>query len=325
MIEFYNGKNLLSKKDINGKKPKILISCGGRSTGKTTFWNSFVLNKYKGTDAQFILLYRYKYEIDNIANRFFDAVSFKFPDDNMTDKNTENLGFTYLYLNKKLCGFALAINSANNIKKYSSIFSKVKYILFDEIIPEDGRYCPNELQKLLSIYVSVARGNGKAIRDDVQMIMMCNVYTDDNLYFQKFNIKKTHENTKIQRCDGVVVEYVENNDIQKLQESDKIIQLLDDGYITGKKTTDNLSNVEKLKIGTPLFNLYCGGEVVGVYNNEDCIYVSQKTNNKPTYKYNKNEDCNYKYSSVVKMNITTLIDGNQIMFENIHIKNLIIM
>ena len=88
MINFYDGKNLLSKKDINGKKPKILISCGGRSTGKTTFWNSFVLNKYKGTDAQFILLYRYKYEIDNIANRFFDAVSFKFPDDTMTDKNT---------------------------------------------------------------------------------------------------------------------------------------------------------------------------------------------------------------------------------------------
>ena len=217
-IEFYDGNELLKKKDINNMKPRFYFSVGGRSTGKTTFWNQFLLNRFKEHSEEFVLLFRYKYMIDSVAKRFFDAVDFMFPEDSMTDKNTENLGFTYLYLNKKLCGYAIAINSADNIKNYSSIFRKVKWILFDEFIPETSPYCAKELIKFKSIYVSIARGEEKPIRDDVTFIMLANLSTMDNLYFRKFKITKTHDNTRFQRCNGCVVEYVANKEIQKLQE-----------------------------------------------------------------------------------------------------------
>lgn len=324
-IEFYTGDGLLKKKDINGKKPRFYMSVGGRSTGKTTFWNGFLLKQFINNKEQFVLFYRYKYEIDNIAKRFFGAVDFQFPDYEMTDKNTENLGFTYLFLNKKLCGYAIAINSADNIKKYSNIFKKVKWILFDEFIPETTPYCPKELKKFLSLYISIARGEGKALREDVTFIMLANLSTMDNLYFRKFKIIRTHENTRYQRCNGVVVEFVENKQIQEIQQNDIVVQLLDDGYISGLKTNDNFANVEKRKIGKPVFNFYVDNEIIGVYNNEDCLYISEKTNNKEIYKYFRNEDCDYKYSQVVKNSFQEMLDTNKVVFENIHVKNLIII
>lgn len=321
-IQFYSGEELRKKKDLDGKKPKIFMSCGGRSTGKTVDWNTYLLTEFIEKGKQFILFYRFKYEIDNIAQRFFKSIDFKFPEGEMTDKNTNNLGFTYLYYKGVLCGFACAINSANSIKKYSSMFANVNHILFDEFIPEDNRYCPDEIKKFTSLFISIARGKGKAIRDDVDIIMIANVDTNDNLYFNHMNIKKTNEKTRFQRGNGWVCEFVKNERIIEQQKENPIIKIFDNGYITGEKTNDNMANIERIKNGKPVFDIELSGEVFGVWSADNNLFIIKKKTLKNIYRIRN--DINS--INPLNENVRTIIDGHfkngTLKFENIHIKNL---
>ena len=58
----------------------------------------------------------------------------------------------------------MPLNSADSIKKYSHIFSDVDRMMFDEFQSENNDYCPNEVQKFISVLTSVARGQGKQLR-----------------------------------------------------------------------------------------------------------------------------------------------------------------
>lgn len=320
-MEYYSGKNLRNKKDLQNKKPKFLLSVGGRSTGKTVDWNSFVLNEFIKNKKQFILYYRYKYEITNIADRFFKSIDFRF-DGTMTDKNTENLGFSYLYYNDEQCGFAVAINSANNIKKFSALFENVEYIVFDEFIPEDGRYCPDEIKKFTSLYISIARGKGKTIRENLQIIMIANLDTNDNLYFHQMKIRKTNKDTRFQRGNGWVCEFVENKEVAAIQKEDPVIQLFDTGYITGEKTNDDLTNVEKIVGGLPMYDLEINGKVVGVWASLGNIYLNEQLTNKNVYCYNRFNSSEYPYNDSAKRMILSHLEKGRLKFTNLHIKNI---
>lgn len=321
-MQYYSSVELRKKKDINGKKPKILLSFGGRTTGKTTEWNNVVFNEFLKNGCQFVLLYRFKYEIDNIANRFFKSIDFLNPGHKMTDKNTNNLGFSYLFIDDKLCGFAVAINSANAIKKFSALFADVKYILFDEVIPEDGHYCDREIKKFTSIYTSIARGHGKPIRDDVQIIMIANEDTTDHLYASYLNLKRTGSKTHYQRGDGWVCEWVENREIQSIQKQDPILRIFDNGFITGENTNDNYTNVEKMVNGSPICNIEIKNEIVGFWKNDNNYFITKKQTNKKTYSYERFENSKYPFNEGVKKIILKSLEKSTLKFENIHIKNL---
>ena len=60
MTKYYDGTKLLSLKDLNGRTPEIYICTSNRSAGKTTFFNRYLIKKFKNNGEKFLLLYRYK-------------------------------------------------------------------------------------------------------------------------------------------------------------------------------------------------------------------------------------------------------------------------
>ena len=128
-MSFYDGSKLLSLKDINKETPEIFISTSNRSAGKTTYFGRKLVNDFLKDGKKFILLYRYAYEITGVADKFFtDIRGLFFPNYVMTSEAREKDTFVELFLedttredSKVPCGYALALNKADNIKKCSHL------------------------------------------------------------------------------------------------------------------------------------------------------------------------------------------------------------
>ena len=106
----------------------------------------------------------------------------------------------------KPCGYAITLNSADQIKKYSHLFSDVSRMVFDEFQSETNHYCPDEIRKLLSVHTSIARGNGEQIRY-VPVYMLSNPVSIINPYYVELGISnRLRQDTKFLRGDGFVLE-----------------------------------------------------------------------------------------------------------------------
>lgn len=210
-MEFYNPNRILTMKDINGKDPDLYIVSGNRSAGKTTAFSKIMFDNYLEKQQKFLLLYRYAYEIDGAGEKFFKTIKNLFyPNINMTSKLKNGSRYSELYIGngKKLhsCGYAIALNSSEQVKKNSSFFNDTSAILFDEFQSETNNYCHNEIQKFLSIYTSIARGEGKHIRH-VPVYMLGNNISMLNPYYNELDIStRLQKNTKFLKGDGFIFE-----------------------------------------------------------------------------------------------------------------------
>lgn len=215
MSEYYDGTKLLSLLDINGKKPEIYICTTNRTGGKTTYFGRLCVNRFLEKNEKFCLLYRYNYELDNVAEKFFkDIGRLFFNGYNMTSERRANGIFHELFLSRPIetevkgqsCGYAISLNSADQIKKYSHFFSDVSRMIFDEFQSETNHYCADEIRKLLSIHTSIARGNGEQIRY-VPVFMLSNPVSIINPYYVELGISERLKNdTKFLKGDGFVLE-----------------------------------------------------------------------------------------------------------------------
>ena len=204
---YYDGTKLLSLKDINGKKPEVFICTTNRTGGKTTFYSRMLINGFKKKGRKFAILYRYSYELDDCAEKFFaDIKGLYFPTDVLESKSKSRGVYHELYLNEECCGYAIPINSADQIKRMSHLFNDVEIIFFDEFQSESGKYCSLEMRKFCSIHQSIARGQGKQVRY-VPVIMCANAITLLNPYYVTLGISdRLREDTTYMRGDGFVLE-----------------------------------------------------------------------------------------------------------------------
>lgn len=187
---YYDGTKLLSMKDINGKEPEILLCTTNRSGGKTTFFSRYLINRFKKYGEKFGLIYRYNYELDDCADKFFkDLSTLFFNGEIMTSKRKANGIYHELWLEDKNCGYAIALNNADTIKKYSHLFSDIERLLFDEFQSENNKYCKDEIKKFISIHTSIARGQKKQVRK-VPVIMLSNSVTIINPYYIALGISE---------------------------------------------------------------------------------------------------------------------------------------
>lgn len=194
-------------KDINGKTPEIFMSTSNRTGGKTTYFGRLAVNKFLKYQKKFGLTYRFNYELDDICDKFYkDIGSLFFNGYEMTTKRRASGLFHELYLNDVSCGYAFALNGADQIKKYSHLFSDVDIMLFDEFQSETNHYCPDEVKKFISLHTSVARGQGKQVRY-VPVYMMSNPVSIINPYYVAMGISnRLKDDTKFLRGDGFVLE-----------------------------------------------------------------------------------------------------------------------
>lgn len=206
-MSYYDGTKLLSMKDINGKTPEIFMCTSNRTGGKTTYFGRLAVNKFLKYQKKFGLTYRFNYELDDICDKFYkDIGSLFFNGYEMTTKRRASGLFHELFLNDVSCGYAFALNGADQIKKYSHLFSDVDIMLFDEFQSETNHYCPDEVKKFISLHTSVARGQGKQVRY-VPVYMMSNPVSIINPYYVAMGISnRLKDDTKFLRGDGFVLE-----------------------------------------------------------------------------------------------------------------------
>ena len=258
MSKYYNGTKLLSLKDINGDKPEIYICTTNRTGGKTTYFNRLAVNRFINHGEKFCLLYRFNYELDSVSDKFFkDIGRLFFKEYTMLSKRQASGIYHELFLVgadniKKSCGYAVTLNSADQIKKYSHMFSDVSRIIFDEFQSENNHYCSNEIKKFISIHTSIARGNGEQIRY-VPVYMISNPVSIINPYYVELGIsERLRDNTKFLRGNGFVMEQ---------------------GYIDSAKTAQLSSGFNKAFLN----NSYIAYSSQSIYLNDSKSFVEKIT------------------------------------------------
>lgn len=251
MSKFYDGTKLLSLLDINGNKPELYLCTSNRSGGKTTYFGRLLINRFLNKNQKFGLIYRYNYELDNVVDKFYkDINTLFFPCHSMTSKRRASGIFHELFLDSKSCGYAISLNSADQLKKYSHLLSDIDSLLFDEFQSENNHYCSDEVKKFISVHTSIARGQGKQVRY-VPVYMISNPVSIINPYYISMGIsERLTSSTKFLRGDGFVLEQGFVETASKLQKESGFNRAFsDNSYVNYSSEAiylnDNSSFIEK--------------------------------------------------------------------------------
>lgn len=321
--KYYDGTKLLSMTDINGEKPEIYICTGNRTAGKTVYFNRLCVNKFIKNNEKFMIIYRFNYEVDNVAEKFFkDIGGLFFPDDNMESSRKEKGLYHELYLNGVSCGYAISLNSADQIKKNAHLFSDTCRMIFDEFQSETNNYCKDEIQKLFSIHTSVARGQGKQVRY-VPVYMISNNVSLINPYFVTMGISnRLNNDTKFLRGEGFVLEQCYNESAANAQKQSGFNKAFSSSNYAAYSTqgiylVDNIAFIEKPKGRNHyLCTLKCNGACYGVREFIDLgiVYCDDKPDMSHPMKISvTTDDHNTNYVMIRQFN--SIISGMRFYFE----------
>ena len=213
MPDYYDGTKLLSLQDLDGNRPEIYICTANKTAGKTTFFNRLDFNGFKKKKNKFMLIYRFNYELDNCAEKFFkDINGLFFPEWSMYSIKRARGIYHELFARYgddeegESCGYAVALNNVDQIKKMSHLFSDTTSMTFDEFQSETNHYCTDEVSKLIALHTAVARGQGKMVRY-VPIYMIGNPVSILNPYDTALGItERLGEKTRFLRGHGYVME-----------------------------------------------------------------------------------------------------------------------
>lgn len=301
--KYYDGTKLLSMKDINGNTPEIFIVTSNRTAGKTTFFSRMLFKRALQKGKKFMLIYRYKYELDNCAEKFFkDISSLFFPEYTMESvKRAQGIYHSLYYKHggddsePVHCGYAVALNSADQIKKNSHLFSDTDSMMFDEFQSESNNYCSEEVSKFISLHTSIARGQGKMVRY-LPVYMIGNPVTILNPYYVEMGISsRLNKRTNFLKGDGFVLEQGYNENAYKAQkESGFNAAFSRNKYAAysgqGVYLEDNLAFIERIK---------GEGRYLGTLKYKDTLYGLRAYDDLGIIYCSKNPDYTYPHKLVI--------------------------
>ena len=292
MCSYYDGTKLLSLTDLDGKQPEILMATTNRTGGKTTYFGRLCVNKFKKGQGKFALLYRYNYELDDCADKFFKDLSTLFFSGSVMESKRKASGiFHELFLDGESCGYALSLNSADQLKKYSHLFSDVNRMIFDEFQSESNHYCSDEIKKFISIHTSVARGQGEQVRY-VPVYMISNPVSLINPYYVELGISnRLRDDTKFLRGHGFILEqgFIDSASVAQ-KESRFNKAFAKNSYVAYSSEcvylNDNKAFIEKPNgIGRYLCTIKYNGTDFGVREFADSGYIYVDDRPDTSYKY----------------------------------------
>lgn len=303
--KFYDGTKLLSLKDINGCTPEIYMCTSNRSAGKTTYFNRLCVNRWLKDKEKFCVLYRFSYELKDCADKFFkDLQGLFFPNNYMTSKARAKGVYHELYIDEVACGYVISLNSADQIKKMSHLFSDVKRIVFDEFQSETNHYCSDEVTKLLSIHTSIARGAGKQVRY-VPLYMISNPVTLLNPYYIEMGIaERLKSDTKFLKGDGFVLEQGFNSAASQAQRESAFNRAFKRNKYTAYNTEALYLNDNQAFIVKPSGN---GRYICTLKYNNDLYGIREFIDEGIVY-------CDNKADSNFPLKITVTTDDHEINF-----------
>jgi hypothetical protein len=236
---------------------------GNRSCGKSYGAKKKVIEKFKKTGQQFIYLRRFKDELDQSKNSYFDDIisNNEFPNDKITFEND------CYFLNGQLMGYAMALTKAKDYK--SSSFPLVWVIIYEEfIIEETGftHYLKNEVVLFLGFYMSIDRYRG------VKVFFLGNNFTMFNPYTIYWDLNIPYNSTIIKANNNkILLEMVANEDFIRDRALTDFGQLIEgttfaEFALQNKSPIDNSNFVQKKSPNcTYYFTFKYEGELYGVW------------------------------------------------------------
>lgn len=171
----------------------INIIVGNRGGGKSYGAKKRAVEQFLNKGEQFGYVRRYKDDLKKPLEQFFKDIAQEFPDHEcmvqgekvyirIKAKNEKEK-----WTEKDLAGYGFSLSTANNKKSMS--FPDITMMIFDEFLLEEGnqRYLPNEVEKLLNLYETIARpGSG---HKRVTLWLLGNAISITNPYFLYWNLK----------------------------------------------------------------------------------------------------------------------------------------
>ena len=154
-----------------------------------------------------------------------------------TVSHAKGLFYEFL-LNGESFAYAISLSNVDAIKKYSPLFSEVDLCILDEFQKEDGKYLKNEVQRLESLLISIARGGGQQSRP-IKVFLLGNNISMLNPYFIHFDInRRFRQGTKFIRGKGWIAEFNYNESASNALKSNGLYRAFDSNYM--KTSADNV-------------------------------------------------------------------------------------
>lgn len=226
----------------------INILIGERGVGKTYGATKFVIRQFIKKGEQFAYIRRYKPEIKKAVPNFFESVN----NNNEFNNHLYTKGNTF-YCDDSICGYAMTLATAQDLK--STNFSKVKNIIFDEFIIEEGQkkyYLKNEVFTFLNLIETISR-----LRD-VRIFMLANSASSTNPYFLYFDLSLPYNNDiKLFKEGTILLQYMKNEKYRETKRQTRFGKLIagtsfEDYAINNTFINDSKNFVEK-KTGSAKF------------------------------------------------------------------------
>lgn len=302
--DFYNCVKLVNALDADGERPAFYIVCSHeRGPGKSYSFSKLLFNNFLENGEKFILLTRRKKDLGSVADGMFEGY-FQVEHPEYTLREVLQMGHTYsrIYADTTVgkekssveCGYVIPLASVDDIKKISSMFYDATAFYFDEFQPTDDRYLKDEVDKLLNIYKSVARGEGSSVRY-LPIYMASNTITLQNPYFKALGLSnKIQTNTKFYRGSGVCFENCEVEGLKDKHQSSAVEKALRP-HLNIKRNNewinDDCSLVAKPKEwgrARYLATIMYGDEQFGVYEyyQKGYVYLSRTVDISTKYVFN---------------------------------------
>lgn len=207
---------------------------GERGVGKSYGAKKYVAQRFIKKHKQFVYLRRYKTELKESMMKNGNPIFFEqikndklFKDHKLTNKKDT------MYIDNKLCGFAMPLSIANILK--SSTYEDVDTIIFDEFIIDKGNYhyLQNEVIQLLDVIETVAR-----LRD-VKVLFLGNAISITNPYFTFFDLSLPYNSDiKTFKNGLILVNYIKNIKYREVKKNTRFGKLIADTEY-GKYAIDN--------------------------------------------------------------------------------------
>ena len=178
----------------------INIIVGNRGGGKSYGAKKRAVENFIKRGEQFGYIRRYRDDLKKPLEQFYKDIAWEFPEHECkvegdkvyirirSENNKEK------WTEKDIAGYGFSLSTANNKKSMS--YPAVTMLIFDEFLLEEGnqRYLPNEVEKLLNLYETVARPGSNHPR--VSLWLLGNAISVTNPYFLYFNLKMPKQKDK---------------------------------------------------------------------------------------------------------------------------------
>ena len=272
---FYNPERILSFNAL------LNIIIGERGVGKTYSFKTFAVRRFLNKGKQFAYIRRYDTDLEASVgstndNKFFEQIKNEFP--NSTFKISKSKKVRKLYIDDKICGYALPLSAADSLK--SSSYENVDIIIYDEFMLKEGstqHYLRNEPEIILDLIETIGR-----LRD-VRVFCLGNAISSTSPLMYYFDVTLPYNtDIKLFKDGTIAVEYIKNEKYREVKKASRFGKLID-GTKYGKYAIDNefLTDSKafikkKDKNARFYFILYVNGKSYGIWRDfkNQMMYVS---------------------------------------------------